>query len=148
MGSIHSHLIWVSDAHSNGFYCSLSSSWVSPRHMVPKKTHGDWRTCGDYRTLNNITIIPFHISKDFTATLYGVTISSMLDLVQAYHKIPVELADVHKTVVTTPFGLFLVSVRAFWFAQHGPDLPAVYRPSPLWFAFQLHLLRQCPNHQH
>ena len=67
-----------------------SSYWSSPLHMVPKKTPGDRRPCGDYCTLNSHIIpdrYPVPHIQDFIASLHGATIVCT-------YKIPVEPDDV------------------------------------------------------
>ena len=75
--------------------------------MVPKKEIGDWRPCGDYRSLNLIAVRDSYPMPQLSMVeLSGRKILSKLDLVKAYHQIPIHSDDIENTAVTTPFGLF------------------------------------------
>ena len=91
-----------------GIIRTSSSEWASPLHMVQKK-NGEWRPCGDFRLLNDLTTtdcytIP-HV-QNFAANLAGKSVFSKMDLVRAYHQIPVHEDDVAKSALITPFGLY------------------------------------------
>jgi RNase H-like domain found in reverse transcriptase/Reverse transcriptase (RNA-dependent DNA polymerase) len=84
------------------------SPWSSPLHMVPKKD-GTWRPCGDYRRLNMVTQpdrYPLPSLADFANKLHGCKFFSVVDLVKGYHQIPMAAADIPKTAIVTPFGLY------------------------------------------
>lgn len=84
------------------------SCWASALHMEPK-INGDYQFCGDYRSLNRLTIpdrYPIPFIQDFTANLCGKTVFSKIDLKKAFDQIEIHPDDIPKTAITTPFGLY------------------------------------------
>ena len=72
-------------------------------HLAPKPD-GSLRVCGDFRGLNNKTLLdgfPLPNIRMFMGDIAGSTIFSKLDLVKAYHQIPL---DDESQTVATPWG--------------------------------------------
>ncbi len=89
--------------------------WASPLHLVPKKD-GSWRPCGDYRRLNAVTIpdsYPLPNMQSLNDRMAGCTVFSKIDLVKAYHQIPIAEEDIQKTAIAMPFGLWEFLFMAF-----------------------------------
>lgn len=85
-----------------------SSKWANPLHMR-LRANGEWRVCGDYRALNNITEpdrYPIAHIHDITQACTGMEWFSTIDFKRAYHQVPVAPEDIEKTAIITPFGLF------------------------------------------
>ena len=91
------------------------SPWSSPLTVVPKPS-GEWRSCGDFRALNAATKpdrYPIPHIQDFNQSIGQAKVFGKIDLVRAYHQIPVAPDDVEKTAVTTPFGNFVFFAMPF-----------------------------------
>ena len=84
------------------------SPWSSPLHMV-KKNETSYRPCGDYRCLNMVSKpdrYPIPNINSLSFKLSEKCVFSKLDLVNAYHQIPIHPEDIPKTAVVTNFGLW------------------------------------------
>ncbi len=90
------------------------SQWASP--LVVVKGKGQIRLAGDYRLLNHRTVpdrYPLPNLFDCTSKLYDKCIFSCIDLIRAFHNIPVSEEDICKTAIISPAGLFEYSRMPF-----------------------------------
>lgn len=117
------------------------SPWSAPLHMVRKKDDS-WRPCGDYRLLNARTIpdrYPVRHIHDFNVAINGCKVFSTIDLIKAYTQIPVNPADVPKTAITTPFGLFEFPFMSFGLRNAGQTfqrfIDAIFQDLPFCYAY-------------
>ena len=82
------------------------NTWISAPHSAPKPDDS-LRVCPDYRPLNDKTILDGYSLpslKHFTAKIQGATVFSRVDLVKAFHQIPLDKESQRKSMVITPRG--------------------------------------------
>ncbi len=65
--------------------------------------------------------VPLPNMLNFATKATGCTVFSKIDLRKRYHQIPVNLEDVQKTAITTPFGLFEDKWMPFGLRNAGPS---------------------------
>ncbi|GBM66685.1 Transposon Ty3-I Gag-Pol polyprotein [Araneus ventricosus] len=130
------------------------SNYASPLHMVPKKGTLNWRPVGDYRALNSQTLkdkYPIPCIADFTAELHESKMFSRIDLIKAYHQIPIHPEDIHKTAICTPFGLFESTRMQFGLCNASATFQRftdeVTRGLPGVYAFVDDILIASKNHE-
>ena len=118
-----------------------NSPWSSPLHMVPKPD-GSWRPCGDYRRLNTATVpdrYPLPSILDLSSKLHGCRYFSVVDLVKGYHQVPMDEADIAKTAIITPFGLFEYLFMPFGLSNAAQTfqrlMDRLFRPLPFVFTY-------------
>jgi Reverse transcriptase (RNA-dependent DNA polymerase). len=89
--------------------------YSSPLHLQTK-SDGSERPCGDFRLLNEQTLPDVYQLpnlNNFTSNIKRSNFFSKVDLVKAFHFIPIRDQDQLKCCVNTPWGLFKFKRLAF-----------------------------------
>lgn len=69
---------------------------------------------------------PIRYIHDFAHNISGCKLFSTIDLVKAYHQIPVCEEDIAKTAVTTPFGLYKFPFMTFSLRNAGQTFQKLF----------------------
>ena len=99
-----------------GIISRSNSNYASPLHLVPKKDSGKFRLVGDYRNLNRQNVPDLYPTPSVQSLLhrvYGASIFSKIDLLKAYHQIPLAPAARKKTAIICLRGLFEYNTMPF-----------------------------------
>lgn len=103
-----------------------SSSPYGAPVLFARKKDGSLRMCVDYRMLNKQTVRnSYSLPRidDLLDKLQGAKYFSSLDMMDAYHQIPLHPDDIPATAFNTPFGHYEFRVLAFGLA----NAPAVFQ---------------------
>lgn len=111
---------WVREEVAAGRMEPSTSEWAAQLVIVPKRNDKgeviDWRICGDYRNLNDVTkgdAEPLPLLQSVFDQLVGMRYFSKLDLLKGFNQIPVQQASRELMAVSTPLGLYQPTVMPF-----------------------------------
>ena len=104
-GEVKTH---IKELLRKGIIRESKSEYASPI-VVCRKKNGQVRMCADYRKLNQKVVgdsFPLPRIDESLESLAGAKYYSTVDLKSAYTQVEVDERDIHKTAITTPFGLY------------------------------------------
>ena len=108
----------IKELQEKGFIRPSSSPWGAPVIFVDKKD-GTQKMCGDYRSLNEVTIknkYPLPRIDNLFDQLRGACVFSKIGLRSGYHQLKIHATDIPKTAFTMRYGLYEYTV-VLWFDQ-------------------------------
>ena len=125
---------------------SRSLNWWSSKAWCDHRKARGHHPCTLYRrrteTYNHVATIVLERShstrhiEDFAHHLHGKNTFSKIDLVRAYHQIPIAPEDIEKTAIKTPFGL-LSSKHDVWTSKRRTNVSAICQRNHMWSRFCL-----------